>query len=59
MHNTGALSDAVVRESLELVPFGKMLYSSDAFGLAELYYLGLAAVPARTLRRTGAARERR
>jgi predicted TIM-barrel fold metal-dependent hydrolase len=40
VHNTGAFSDAVIRESMELVPFGKMLYSSDAFGLAELYYLG-------------------
>ncbi|MBA2419362.1 MAG: amidohydrolase family protein [Nocardioidaceae bacterium] len=39
-HNTGALSTALVRESLELVPFAKMLYSSDAFGLAELYHLG-------------------
>ena len=39
-HNTGALSIAVIRESLELAPFGKMLYSSDAFGLAELYHLG-------------------
>lgn len=38
-HNTGALSSSVIRESLELVPFGKMLYSSDAFGLPELYYL--------------------
>jgi len=38
-HNTGTLSDAVIRESLELVPFGKMLYSSDAFGLPELYHL--------------------
>jgi predicted TIM-barrel fold metal-dependent hydrolase len=40
VHNTGALSDAVIREALELAPFGKMLYSSDAFGLAELFYLG-------------------
>ncbi len=40
VHNTGALSRTVVAESLELVPFGKMLYSSDAFGLAELYLLG-------------------
>ena len=38
-HNTGALSETVIRESLELVPFGKMLYSSDAFGLPELYLL--------------------
>jgi len=39
-HNTGALSPALLRESLELVPFGKLLFSSDAFGLAELYHLG-------------------
>ncbi len=26
-------------KSLELTPFGKLLYSSDAFGLPELYYL--------------------
>jgi predicted TIM-barrel fold metal-dependent hydrolase len=39
-HNTGALSATVLRESLELVPFGKFLFSSDAFGLAELYHLG-------------------
>jgi uncharacterized protein len=29
-----------VRETLELVPFGKLLFSSDAYGLAELYFLG-------------------
>jgi uncharacterized protein len=40
VHNTGALSLALIRESLELVPFGKLLFSSDAYGLAELYYLG-------------------
>ncbi len=39
-HNAGALSKTIIRESLELAPFGKMLFSSDAFGLAELYYLG-------------------
>lgn len=39
-HNSGALSQALLRESLELVPFTKMLYSSDAFGLGEFYYLG-------------------
>jgi len=39
-HNTGALSVSLVRESLELVPFGKLLFSSDAYGLAELYHLG-------------------
>ncbi|MFY9915128.1 MAG: amidohydrolase family protein [Nocardioidaceae bacterium] len=40
VHNTGALSRALIAESLELVPFGKMLFSSDAFGLPELYLLG-------------------
>jgi hypothetical protein len=25
---------------MELAPFGKLLYSSDAFGLAELHHLG-------------------
>ncbi len=40
VHNTGALSRRVIAESLELVPFTKMLYSSDAFGLPELYHLG-------------------
>jgi uncharacterized protein len=39
-HNTGALSEHVLREALELVPFGKLLFSSDAYGLAELYLLG-------------------
>lgn len=29
----------VLAEALELTPFAKMLYSSDAFGLPELYYL--------------------
>jgi predicted TIM-barrel fold metal-dependent hydrolase len=40
VHNTGDLSRRVIEETLELVPFGKLLHSSDAFGLAELYYLG-------------------
>ncbi|MBO0808466.1 MAG: amidohydrolase, partial [Actinobacteria bacterium] len=31
---------AVLAEALELTPFHKMLYSSDAFGLPELHYLG-------------------
>jgi predicted TIM-barrel fold metal-dependent hydrolase len=39
-HNTGALSSGVLRETLELVPFGKLLFSSDAYGLAELDLLG-------------------
>ena len=40
VHNTGVLSARILEESLELVPFGKLMHSSDAFGLAELYYLG-------------------
>ncbi len=33
---------ALLAEPLELAPYGKFLYSSDAFGLPELYYLGAA-----------------
>jgi uncharacterized protein len=40
VHNTGALSRGIIREAMELVPFSKLLFASDAFGLAELYYLG-------------------
>ena len=36
----GARAAAVLAESLELAPFGKVLYSSDAYGLPELVYLG-------------------
>jgi uncharacterized protein len=36
----GARAGAVVAESLELAPFGKVLFSSDAWGPAELHYLG-------------------
>lgn len=37
---TGASSRDVLAESMELAPFTKQLFSSDAFGLAELHYLG-------------------
>ena len=40
VHNSGALSRAVIAEALELVPFAKLLFSTDAYGLAELYHLG-------------------
>jgi predicted TIM-barrel fold metal-dependent hydrolase len=50
-HNLGDRATALIEETLELAPFGKFLYSSDAFGLAEFYYLsarlfrrGLASV---------------
>jgi len=37
---TGARAAAVLAESLELAPFGKVLFSSDAWGPPELHYLG-------------------
>ena len=40
LNHVGARSAAVLAEALELTPFRKMLYSSDAFGLPELHYLG-------------------
>ncbi len=40
LNHVGARSTALLAESLELTPFRKMLYSSDAFGLPELHYLG-------------------
>ncbi|MDQ3733809.1 MAG: amidohydrolase family protein [Actinomycetota bacterium] len=39
-HNLGRGSARVIEELLELAPFGKVLFSSDAFGLPELFHLG-------------------
>jgi predicted TIM-barrel fold metal-dependent hydrolase len=39
-HLGPARAATVLAEALDGVPFGKMLYSSDAFGLPELYALG-------------------
>ncbi len=36
----GPQAPTILGEALEMGPFFKQLYSSDAFGLAELYYLG-------------------
>jgi uncharacterized protein len=36
----GPMAADILGEALEMGPFFKQLYSSDAFGLAELYYLG-------------------
>jgi predicted TIM-barrel fold metal-dependent hydrolase len=36
----GAQSQQLIAESLELAPFAKQLYSSDAFGLPELHLVG-------------------
>ncbi|WP_409466004.1 amidohydrolase family protein [Amycolatopsis sp. GA6-003] len=41
-HNAGFRAPAILAETLELAPFGKLLFSTDAFGLAELYHLGTA-----------------
>jgi predicted TIM-barrel fold metal-dependent hydrolase len=40
LHYVGARASAVLAESLELAPFSKVLFSSDAAGPAELHYLG-------------------
>ncbi|HWO59363.1 MAG TPA: amidohydrolase family protein, partial [Umezawaea sp.] len=42
VHNVGRRADALVAELLELAPFGKVLFSTDAFGLAELYVISTA-----------------
>ncbi|WP_093609018.1 amidohydrolase family protein [Streptomyces indicus] len=38
--HTGARAAAVLAEFLELAPFGKLLFSTDAYGLPELYVAG-------------------
>jgi predicted TIM-barrel fold metal-dependent hydrolase len=42
VNHTGSRSPAVIAESLELTPFHKALFSTDAVGLPELHYLGAA-----------------
>jgi len=37
---TGPSSETLVRHTMELAPLSKVLFSSDAFGLPELYYCG-------------------
>lgn len=39
-NHVGLRSPAVIAESLELAPFAKILFSSDAYGPAELHHLG-------------------
>ena len=39
----GYRASALLAEVLELAPFGKVLYSSDAFGLPELYLVAANA----------------
>jgi predicted TIM-barrel fold metal-dependent hydrolase len=40
LHYTGSSCRALIAQSLELAPFAKLVFSSDAFGLPELYHLG-------------------
>ncbi|MCS7478369.1 amidohydrolase family protein [Umezawaea endophytica] len=40
-HNVGHQASRLLAEALEIVPFGKFLFSTDAYGLAELYHLGV------------------
>lgn len=39
-HSVGLRASAVVAEALELTPFTKFCFSTDAYGLPELYFLG-------------------
>ncbi|CAB4338410.1 MAG: amidohydrolase family protein [Actinobacteria bacterium] len=39
-HWTGLSSPTIVSHSVEMAPMSKVLFSSDAFGLPELYYVG-------------------
>jgi uncharacterized protein len=38
--HAGAGSLSIIRESMEMVPFSRNLFATDAFGLAELYLVG-------------------
>lgn len=38
--HTGSRAAAVLAEALELSPFGKLMFSTDAYGLPELYVIG-------------------
>ena len=40
LHYHGASSGRLLAEAMEVAPFTKLLFSTDAFGLAEQYYLG-------------------
>lgn len=42
VNHAGLRADAVIAEFLELAPFGKVLFSTDAYRLPELYVVGAA-----------------
>jgi predicted TIM-barrel fold metal-dependent hydrolase len=41
--HVGGRGAAILAETLELAPFHKLLYASDAYGLSELYLLAAVA----------------
>jgi predicted TIM-barrel fold metal-dependent hydrolase len=41
LSHTGVRAEAVLAEALELTPFGKLLFSTDAYVLPELYVVGV------------------
>ncbi|MFH8977084.1 amidohydrolase family protein [Streptomyces sp. NPDC017890] len=44
LHHVGpARTGAILAEALEVAPFRKLLYSSDAYGVAEFHHLGAPA----------------
>ncbi|MET8246630.1 amidohydrolase family protein [Streptomyces sp. NPDC005202] len=44
LHHVGpARARAILEEALEITPFRKLLYSSDAYGVAEFHHLGAVA----------------
>jgi uncharacterized protein len=43
LHYTGPSAIRILTEAMELAPFTKQLYSSDAYALAEFHYLGAVA----------------
>jgi uncharacterized protein len=54
MHNVGQMRGAaILAEAMEVAPFTKLLYSSDAFGLAELYHLAASGFRAALVRVLG------
>jgi hypothetical protein len=40
VHHSGVGSEAILAEALEIAPWAKVLYSSDAWGIPELHLLG-------------------
>jgi predicted TIM-barrel fold metal-dependent hydrolase len=40
MNYVGSRSSEILKETLELAPFVRLMYSSDAYGLPELHFLG-------------------